>query len=284
MDTVCTALDRTAPLHSSSSSRRARCLRWTATGATWNWARYPAPTARRKTCCTVPGWWPVNMSWCAAHRAGVGSAVVQLARMRGAKVSAVVGRAKMDQVRAIGADQVLDRDTHIAACLGLERVDLVVDNVAGPAFGVMPATSCCGGRYVSSGAIAGPMVTLDMRRLYLNDMPDRVARHGMSGVSNLVAAIERARCTGGEDLCAGENRPGAGRIPGEKARRQLLRAGAAANRGLLERGCRWGGRRPGRSSCHRGARAERHAGQHRDADPEPAAAARRSTRSPEPSR
>jgi len=123
---------------------------------------------------------------------GVGSAVVQLARMRGAKVSAIVGRAKMDQVRAIGADQVLDRDTDIRASLGQDPVDLVVDNVAGPAFGAMLAVLRRGGRYVSSGAIAGPMVTLDMRRLYLND----ISLIGCTAwdepvFPNLVAAIER---------------------------------------------------------------------------------------------
>jgi NADPH:quinone reductase-like Zn-dependent oxidoreductase len=49
-------------------------------------------------------------------------------------------------------------------------VDVVVDNVAGPAFGGMLKVLRRGGRYVSSGAIAGPLVTLDMRDLYLKDL------------------------------------------------------------------------------------------------------------------
>jgi NADPH:quinone reductase-like Zn-dependent oxidoreductase len=43
----------------------------------------------------------------------VGSAAVQLAKRRGAAVTAVVGRMKMDQVRSIGADQVIDRNDDI---------------------------------------------------------------------------------------------------------------------------------------------------------------------------
>lgn len=101
---------------------------------------------------------------------GVGSAAVQLARMRGARVSAIVGRSKMAQLLALGADRVIARDDDIAGVLGRESVDLVVDNVAGPAFGSMLEVLRRGGRYVSSGAIAGPMVTLDMRRMYLKDI------------------------------------------------------------------------------------------------------------------
>jgi NADPH:quinone reductase-like Zn-dependent oxidoreductase len=101
---------------------------------------------------------------------GVGSAVVQLAKRRGASVTAIAGKAKMEQVRAIGADRVVDRDEDIVAGLGETSVDVVVDNVAGPAFGGMLKVLKRGGRYVSSGAIGGPLVTLDMRTFYLKDL------------------------------------------------------------------------------------------------------------------
>jgi NADPH:quinone reductase-like Zn-dependent oxidoreductase len=101
---------------------------------------------------------------------GVGSAVVQLAKRRGASVTAIAGRTKMEQVRAIGADRVIDRDEDIVAGLGETSVDVVVDNVAGPAFGGMLKVLKRGGRYVSSGAIGGPLVTLDMRTFYLKDL------------------------------------------------------------------------------------------------------------------
>ena len=101
---------------------------------------------------------------------GVGSAVVQLAKRRGATVTAIAGRLKMEQVRALGADRVIDRNDDLLQCLGARSVDVVVDNVAGPAFGDLLQLLRRGGRYASSGAIGGPLVTLDMRTLYLNDL------------------------------------------------------------------------------------------------------------------
>jgi NADPH:quinone reductase-like Zn-dependent oxidoreductase len=101
---------------------------------------------------------------------GVGSAVVQLAKRRGAAVTAIAGAAKLEKVRAIGADQLIARDTDIVTCLGEKSVDVVVDNVAGAGFGGMLKVLKRGGRFASSGAIAGPMVALDMRDLYLKDL------------------------------------------------------------------------------------------------------------------
>jgi NADPH:quinone reductase-like Zn-dependent oxidoreductase len=101
---------------------------------------------------------------------GVGSAVVQLAKRRGATVTAIAGEEKLLQVRLIGADHVIARDDDIVACLGEKAVDVVVDNVAGPAFGGMLKVLKRGGRYTSSGAIGGPFVTLDMRDFYLKDL------------------------------------------------------------------------------------------------------------------
>jgi NADPH:quinone reductase-like Zn-dependent oxidoreductase len=101
---------------------------------------------------------------------GVGSAVVQLAKRRGAHVTAIAGKTKLDQVRAIGADQVVARDENVVARLGEDAIDVVVDNVAGEAFGAMLKVLKRGGRYASSGAIAGPLVALDMRDFYLKDL------------------------------------------------------------------------------------------------------------------
>ncbi|TVR05688.1 MAG: alcohol dehydrogenase, partial [Spirochaetaceae bacterium] len=47
---------------------------------------------------------------------------------------------------------------------------VVIDNVAGPAFPGLLNVLKRGGRYASSGAIGGPMVTLDMRTFYLKDL------------------------------------------------------------------------------------------------------------------
>lgn len=100
---------------------------------------------------------------------GVGSAAVQLAKRRGARVTALTSRAKIAQISAIGADRVIERDADLAAQLAEDAVDLIVDNVAGPAFPTLLRLLRRGGRYVSSGAIGGPRVALDMRDLYLHD-------------------------------------------------------------------------------------------------------------------
>ena len=101
---------------------------------------------------------------------GVGSAAVQLAKRRGAAVTAVARRAKMEQVRALGADRTIDRDADIVAALGERSVDVVVDNVSGAGLDALLTTLRPGGRYVSSGAIAGPVVGFDKRTLYLRDL------------------------------------------------------------------------------------------------------------------
>lgn len=101
---------------------------------------------------------------------GVGSAALLLAKRRGAIVTAIAGNAKMARVGSMGPDRVLDRDADIVAVLGENSVDIVVDNVAGPAFDGMLKVLKRGGRYVSSGAIAGPSVMLDMRDFYLKDL------------------------------------------------------------------------------------------------------------------
>jgi NADPH:quinone reductase-like Zn-dependent oxidoreductase len=101
---------------------------------------------------------------------GVGSAVVQLVKRRGATVTAIAAKAKMEQVLSLGADRVIDRDKDVVGTLGENSVDVVIDNVAGPAFGGLLKALKRGGRYVSSGAIGGPLVTLDMRTFYLKDL------------------------------------------------------------------------------------------------------------------
>ena len=101
---------------------------------------------------------------------GVGVATVLLAKQRGAVVTAITSRGKMAQLQALGADLVLDRADSVLASLGAETVDVVVDNVAGSAFPELLAVLKRGGCHVSSGAIAGPLVTLDMRVLYLKNL------------------------------------------------------------------------------------------------------------------
>jgi len=123
---------------------------------------------------------------------GVGSAAVQLAKRRGAHVIAVAGGSKADAVRAIGADQVLDRNADLVAALGRDSVDVVVDLVAGKAWPNLLDVLRRGGRYATAGAIAGPLVELDVRTLYLKDLTLIGCTFQEDAVfQNLVGYIER---------------------------------------------------------------------------------------------
>ena len=123
---------------------------------------------------------------------GVGSAVVQLAKRRGARVTALASAAKLDAVQAIGADQVIARGSDLLETLGSESVDVVVDNVAGPGFGSLLKVLRRGGRYTSSGAIAGPVVALDMRDFYLKNLTLIGCTAWAEPVfPNLIAYVER---------------------------------------------------------------------------------------------
>ena len=101
---------------------------------------------------------------------GVGSAAVQLAKRRDARVTAIAGESKLQQVLDVGADEVIARGDDPLVRLGDCSIDVVIDNVAGDGFGSMLKVLKRGGRYASSGAIAGPLVTLDMRDFYLKDI------------------------------------------------------------------------------------------------------------------
>jgi NADPH:quinone reductase-like Zn-dependent oxidoreductase len=102
---------------------------------------------------------------------GVGSALVQLAKRRGARVVALASEGKHADVRRLGADRVLPRapdDLH--AALADERITVIADVVGGPFWPRLVDVLDRGGRYVCAGAIAGPLVPLDLRTLYLRDL------------------------------------------------------------------------------------------------------------------
>lgn len=101
---------------------------------------------------------------------GVGSSLVQLARARGAEVIALTSPAKSEALRALGATQILARGANILAELGENSVDLVADVVGGPQVPDLLKLLRPGGRLVTAGAIAGPIVPLDLRDLYLKDL------------------------------------------------------------------------------------------------------------------
>lgn len=101
---------------------------------------------------------------------GVGSAAVQLAKVRGAKVIAVASESKFAQLIDIGADKVVSRHADLSLMGLKETIDVVIDLVAGEKWASLIACLKPKGRYVVSGAIGGALVELDIRTLYLKDL------------------------------------------------------------------------------------------------------------------
>ena len=66
--------------------------------------------------------------------------------------------------------RTLPRGAPLLPALGADSVDCVVDLVGGPQWPELLEVLRPGGRYAVSGAIAGPIVELDLRRLYLKDL------------------------------------------------------------------------------------------------------------------
>ena len=101
---------------------------------------------------------------------GVGSAAVQLAKRRGATVTAIASQSKHRDMLSIVADNVVSREANLIDEIGTCTADVVIDLVAGPSWPQLLEVLKRGGRYVTAGAIAGPLVELDVRTLYLKDL------------------------------------------------------------------------------------------------------------------
>ena len=105
---------------------------------------------------------------------GVGSALIQLAKRRGATVIALTTASKAEQILAIGADAVIRRGVDewqdvIRATIGTDKVDVTADVVGAPVFAQLLSVMARGARYVTAGAIGGKKVEVDISHLYLND-------------------------------------------------------------------------------------------------------------------
>ena len=105
---------------------------------------------------------------------GVGSALIQLIKRRGAKVIALTSASKADQVMAIGPDAIIRRGVDnwadvVKSVSETGKVTVAADVVGGPVFADLMSVLERGGRYVVSGAIGRKKVELDISHLYLFD-------------------------------------------------------------------------------------------------------------------
>jgi alcohol dehydrogenase len=106
---------------------------------------------------------------------GVGSALVQLALLRGAEVVALSSQSKVAAIQTLGVHTVLAReDGHPKArlqSLGVSTVfNVVADIVGGEQVAACLDLLRHGGRYVTAGAVAGAVVSVDWRQLYLRQL------------------------------------------------------------------------------------------------------------------
>jgi len=130
---------------------------------------------------------------------GVGSGLVQLCRARGAVPYAIAGKGKEEAVRAVGAEAVVTReDPGLAEALlratGGRPFDVAADLVAGPLFNLCLKLLRPEGRYVTAGAIGGPVVQLDLRTVYLKHLELHGSSQGTrAAFARLVRYIEEGK-------------------------------------------------------------------------------------------
>lgn len=118
---------------------------------------------------------------------GVGSAAIQLAKRCGAHVTALTSPSKEADLSNLGADATLGRGDVFPA----RSFDVIIDLVGGPRWLDLIEALKNGGRYVTAGAIAGPIVELDLRTLYLRDLTLLGCTHQPDNIfTDLVRYIE----------------------------------------------------------------------------------------------
>lgn len=126
---------------------------------------------------------------------GVGFALVQLVAARGARVIAVTSPDKADLIRAGGADDVASRTADDLATTVAELapagIDVVADVVGGQLVTTLLPSLVEDGRWVIAGAVAGPIIEFDLRRLYLNNRA--IIGSSMHTPAHFTALIRQAR-------------------------------------------------------------------------------------------
>lgn len=115
---------------------------------------------------------------------GVGSALIQLSLIRGARIIAIAGESKGDRLLELGAHHFIARESadvrkQIEAIVGERSVHVVADVVGGDFFPDALKLLCRGGRFTTGGAIGGPIQPIDLRDLIYKDLE-------MYGITNPV--------------------------------------------------------------------------------------------------
>lgn len=96
---------------------------------------------------------------------GVGLAAVQILAARGCHIIAYTSPGNEEWLSESGASEIVVRGRDRLSSTA--EVDVVLDVVGGDAFGDVVDRLRTGGRLAMAGAIAGPVIRLDLRRIYL---------------------------------------------------------------------------------------------------------------------
>jgi NADPH:quinone reductase-like Zn-dependent oxidoreductase len=110
-----------------------------------------------------------------AGGSGVGQAAIQIARMHGARVFATSGAAKIEQTRALGAEQVFDHyagdfSRELRAATAGAGADIVIEHVGIATWDRSVRSLARGGRLVTCGATTGYDARLDLRHLFARQL------------------------------------------------------------------------------------------------------------------
>jgi NADPH:quinone reductase-like Zn-dependent oxidoreductase len=111
-----------------------------------------------------------------AAGSGVGVAAVQIAKLMGARVIATAGSdAKLEKARALGADEVVNYETHdfvqeVRRLTGKRGVDVVFEHVGKKTWEGSIRAVTVGGRIVTVGATTGADPVTDLRHVFFRQL------------------------------------------------------------------------------------------------------------------
>jgi NADPH:quinone reductase-like Zn-dependent oxidoreductase len=137
-------------------------------------ATFPCAYTTAENLISRTGLRPGETVAVAGASGGVGTAAIQLCRLRGARVIAIAAASKAGALMSLGAHMVVERGTEnlegaIREAAG-GAVDVALDVVGGRTFMHLINALRQGGRYCASGAISGPMAEFDLRQMIYKDL------------------------------------------------------------------------------------------------------------------
>jgi NADPH:quinone reductase-like Zn-dependent oxidoreductase len=137
-------------------------------------ATFPCAYTTAENLISHTGLRPGETVVVAGASGGVGTAAIQLCRLRGARVIAIAAASKARALTGLGAHCVVDRGTEdlegaIREAAG-GAVDVALDVVGGQTFMHLINALRQGGRYSAAGAISGPMAHFDLRQMIYKDL------------------------------------------------------------------------------------------------------------------